>query len=92
MDPFPRSSSSKTLLEENIHCTVILEEDLDMSSSSSDQESTELSAETVRAVHHQDDWDRKEHSDDESINGNKHSIKMKTGDFYQGKQRKMSYF
>ena len=51
--------------------------DLDMS--------TEMSAET-----HQDDWDRKDHSEDESDNGNKHLIKMMTGDVCQGKQRKMS--
>ena len=47
--------------------------DLDMSSSLSDQESTELSAETVRSVH-QDDWHDKDHSEDKSHNENKFVI------------------
>ena len=62
MDPLPRSSTSNTLLVENDFSAVNLEEDLDMSSSSSDQESTELSAETVRSVTKKDDWGRKKHS------------------------------
>ena len=65
MDPSPRSSTCNTLLVENDLGSVNLEKDLDMSSSSSEQVSTELSAETVTSVH-QDDWHDKDHSEDEN--------------------------
>ena len=66
MNAFLRSSTSNTFLEENDFYGVNLEEDLNMISSSCDQESTELSAETVRSAPNEDDWDRKKHSYDDS--------------------------
>ena len=69
---------SNALLVEKDLCSVNLEEDLDMSSSSCDQESTELSTETVRSTLQQDDWDLKEHSYDERDNGRRPNLNLRS--------------